>query len=115
MVYARFATVNGVRTRVFDQLPLERQRVIFFSLSWTIVHPIDEASPLYGVTATELCETEAEFLVLLSGTDDIFSQTVHTRSSYTCNEVLWARGSRTSSVAYRGRRGPHRPQATERH
>ena len=96
VVYARFATVNGVRTRVFDQLPLERQRVIFFSLSWTIVHPIDEASPLYGVTATELCETEAEFLVLLSGTDDIFSQTVHTRSSYTCNEVLW--GARFTNI-----------------
>jgi len=96
VVYARFATVNGVRTRVFDQLPLERQRVIFFSLSWTIVHPIDEASPLYGVTAEELCATEAEFLVLLTGTDDIFSQTVHTRSSYTCSEVLW--GARFTNI-----------------
>ncbi len=89
VIYARFAMVDGVRTRVFDELVLERKRVVFFSLSWTVVHPIDESSPLYRVTAEELDASQAEFLILLAGTDDVFSQMVHTRSSYTWEEIRW--------------------------
>ncbi len=88
---ARFEIVNGVRTRTFNLLPLERNSVVFFSLSWTIVHPIDETSPLRGVTREELLKSEAEFLVLLSGTDETFFQTVTIRGSYTAAEVAWGR------------------------
>lgn len=88
---ARFDTVGGVRTRVFTQLALERTSVVFFSLSWTIVHPIDAASPLWGVTPEELVRSEAEFLILLSGTDETFFQTVTARGSYTADEVKWGR------------------------
>ena len=88
---ARFEIVNGVRTRTFKLLPLERNGVVFFSLSWTIVHPIDETSPLRGVTREELLRSEAEFLILLSGIDETFFQTVTTRGSYTAAEVAWGR------------------------
>jgi inward rectifier potassium channel len=93
---ARFETVNGVRTRTFNQLALERTRVVFFSLSWTIVHPIDERSPLWGVTPDGLKESEAEFLILLSGTDETFFQTVTMRGSYTAAEVAW--GQRFTNI-----------------
>jgi inward rectifier potassium channel len=86
---ARFEIVNGVRTRTFTQLALERTRVIFFSLSWTIVHPITSDSPLWGVTHDDLVASEAEFLILLSGTDETFFQTVSTRGSYVANEIRW--------------------------
>jgi inward rectifier potassium channel len=76
-------------SRVYDQLSLERTRVVFFPLSWTIVHPIDEKSPMWGMTADELAESDAEFLVLLSGTDETFSQTVHARTSYKPREIAW--------------------------
>lgn len=89
VIYARFETVNGVRTRMFDELALERKRVVFFALAWTIVHAIDETSPLYGHTAVDLMAAEAEFLVLLSGTQDTFSQTIQTRSSFAAREVAW--------------------------
>ncbi len=75
--------------REFKQLSLERDVVPFFPLSWTIVHPIDENSPLWAVTEAQLLEQEAEFLILLQGIDETFSQTVHTRSSYKAHEVDW--------------------------
>src|SRR5262249_35373025 len=68
---------------------LERDGVVFFPLSWTIVHPIDEESPFYGMSDEDLRATKGEFLVLLTGFDETFSQTVHTRSSYMAEEVVW--------------------------
>jgi inward rectifier potassium channel len=82
--------------RVFLGLTLERERVAFFPLSWTIVHPIDSASPLFGLTADELREREGEFLILLNGFDETFSQTVHTRSSYKPDEIIW--GAKFQSI-----------------
>jgi inward rectifier potassium channel len=75
--------------REFLPLKLERERVSFFPLAWTIVHPIDDFSPLRGMTEEMLCTGDAEFLILLNGFDETFSQTVHTRSSYTGDEVVW--------------------------
>jgi inward rectifier potassium channel len=82
-----FSRMEG-DVRRYDQLALERTRVVFFPLSWTIVHPIDETSPLYGMTRDDLVAKDAEFLVLLSGTDETFSQTVHARTSYKPPEIV---------------------------
>jgi inward rectifier potassium channel len=75
--------------REFVSLELERERVEFFPLAWTIVHPIDERSPLFDWTEEDLEECDAEFLILLNGFDETFSQTVHSRSSYKVSEVVW--------------------------
>jgi inward rectifier potassium channel len=80
---------RGGLVRRYSLLPLERNKVTFFPLSWTIVHPIDESSPLAGKTADDLESAEAEILVLLSGIDETFAQTVHTRSSYRADEIRW--------------------------
>jgi len=80
---------QGAQSREFYPLRLEREKVVFFPLSWTIVHAIDEQSPLWGVTPEKLVGCEAEFLILLTGIDETFSQTVHARSSYKGDEVLW--------------------------
>jgi inward rectifier potassium channel len=63
--------------------------VVFLPLTWTVVHPIDEASPLHGETVESLREAQAEFLVLLKAFDEIFSTIVQTRVSYTMDEVVW--------------------------
>ncbi|MGB5660658.1 MAG: ion channel [Thermoanaerobaculia bacterium] len=89
VVFSRLDGTGGKIRRVFDNLDLERRRVSFFPLSWTVVHPIDEASPLYGSSRRDLLEGDAEFLVLLTGMDETFSQMVHSRSSYKADEVLW--------------------------
>ena len=82
VILAWFVERDGRRQREFVDLALERSRVSFFPLSWTIVHPIDENSPLVGQGPEELERAEAEFLVLLSGIDETFSQVVHARTSY---------------------------------
>ena len=80
---------RGGTVRRYWPLPLERNKVTFFPLSWTIVHPIDGASPLAGMTTGELEQAEAEILVLLSGIDEASEQTVHARSSYRAEEIVW--------------------------
>jgi inward rectifier potassium channel len=80
---------RGGTVRRYLPLPIERNKVVFFPLSWTVVHPIDEGSPLAGATPEELERTQAEILVLLSGIDETFEQTIHARSSYRANEIVW--------------------------
>jgi inward rectifier potassium channel len=76
--------------REFIPLKLERDSVAFFPLSWTIVHPIDANSPLRSYRGPEdLINCDSEFIVLLNGFDETFSQQVHTRSSYKGEEVVW--------------------------
>lgn len=88
-LFARFEEVDGRSLRRFYPLRLERDRVVFLPLSWTIVHPIDETSPLYGMSAEDLRKCRGEILVLLTGFDETFSQTVNARSSYLPEEVVW--------------------------
>jgi len=80
---------GGKFTRQFHRLELERSFILFFPLNWTIVHPIDEKSPLYGITREKLKSMEAEILIMIKGFDDTFSQTVHSRYSYKCSEIVW--------------------------
>lgn len=82
-------SVDGELKRNFKILNLERENVIFFPLTWTVVHPIDQDSPLYGKTAAELKDLQAELMILIKGFDDTFSQTVHARYSYRYDEVKW--------------------------
>ncbi len=75
--------------RDFHVLRLERSGIYFFPLTWTIVHPIDEKSPLFGKTAEDLKRLQAEVLILIKGFDETFSQIVQSRYSYTYDEVKW--------------------------
>jgi len=86
---AMYPDGRGGTVRRYMPLPLERNRVVFFPLSWTIVHPIDGESPLAERSAEDLVGAEAEILVLLSGIDETFEQTVHARSSYRADEIVW--------------------------
>ena len=90
-----FSRIEGASRR-YDELALERSRVTFFPLSWTVVHPIDDSSPLRGVTHDELAAKDAEFMILITGNDETFSQTVHARSSYKPEEIAY--GHRFVSV-----------------
>lgn len=89
VLLTRFEDNEGSSQRKYYSLTLERDRVSFFPAAWTVVHPIDNASPLYGWTREELAASAAEFLILLTATDDTFSTTVQSRSSYTAEEVDW--------------------------
>jgi len=91
---------NGKPFRNFYQLPLERTKVSFFPAAWTVVHPIDETSPLRGATRDSLLADDAEFIVLLTGYDETFAAIVHTRTSYKPHEIVW--GARFADVFNHG-------------
>jgi inward rectifier potassium channel len=88
VLLSRFEEIDGVYTRQYYPLPLEREKVVFLPLTWTVVHPIDEASPLHGETKESMRRSQSEFLVLLSAFDEIFSTIVQTRTSYTPDELI---------------------------
>ena len=83
-------SADGDKKRTFRKLPLEREGVNFLALTWTIVHPIDESSPLHGKTAEDLERLQAEFVIVVRGFDDTFSQTVNARYSYRYDEMIWS-------------------------
>lgn len=85
-------TVEGAgpdRKRTYQLLTLERESVNFFPLTWTVVHPIVEGSPLHGKAPAELEKLQAEVLIHIEGYDDTFSHTVHARYSYRYDEIEW--------------------------
>ena len=72
----------------FYSLPLERNRVDSLPMNWTVVHPINEESPIYGFTVEDYKISDAEIYVLVRGFDDVFSNTVLQRTSYTHHEIM---------------------------
>ncbi|MBC5864593.1 ion channel [Flavobacterium turcicum] len=80
---------NGAMTNRFFALDLELDRINVLSLSWTLVHPITPESPLYGLSNQDFASINGEFIVHLTAFDDMFSNTVATRTSYTFDEVVY--------------------------
>ncbi len=73
----------------FYTLNLERETITFFPSNWTIVHPIDENSPLFGLSKDEIETAQPEFLVILNGFDETFDQNIFERTSYSHKDLVW--------------------------
>ncbi|MBK9337722.1 MAG: hypothetical protein IPM98_14625 [Lewinellaceae bacterium] len=54
-----------------------------------MVHAINDKSPLWGLSQQELQDSNAEFMVLVKGTDEANQQVVHARRSYTGEEIVF--------------------------
>lgn len=89
VIFSYNEQVDGKIVRKFFPLKLERSKASILTLSWTVVHPLDEDSPLSHVSPDELKATNANFAVLMKAYDDTFSQTVHSRTSYQYDELIW--------------------------
>jgi inward rectifier potassium channel len=89
VLLSRFEDIDGNRTRRYYPLSLERPSVVFLPLTWTVVHPINESSPLFQATQQSLRESQSELLVLLSAFDETFSTIVQTRTSFIPDEILF--------------------------
>jgi inward rectifier potassium channel len=80
---------NGTKVRRFFNLPLEISRINSLALSWTLVHLMDEESPLYQLTYEDFQDSEMELLLHIKGFDDHFSNIVQQRTSYTVSEIVY--------------------------
>lgn len=78
---------NGIHVNRFYQLELEFSTVNSLTLSWTIVHPITEKSPLYNFTKNDFENIKGEILVFIKAFDDMFSNIVVAKTSYVFGEV----------------------------
>jgi inward rectifier potassium channel len=96
-------TAEGEHIRRFHELRLRHARTPIFTLPWTLIHPIDDESPLADETEEGMRTGEIEIVALLTGIDDVFSQPVHARRSYVASEIRW--NARLLDVLERGPRG----------
>jgi inward rectifier potassium channel len=87
---------NEKEVRKFETLKLELSKLSILSMTWTLVHPIDDNSPLKTLTLTEMEKKKIECMIILKGFDESFSQTVHSRTSYRYNEIIY--GAKFNSV-----------------
>ena len=103
IVLSYTSEVNGQVKRNFPTLKLELTHINLLSMSWTLVHPIDEESPVYGWTQEDFEKNQVEFLVLIKAYEETFAQTVHARSSYRWNELVY--GAKFDSIILPGPNG----------
>ncbi|PAW93948.1 ion transporter [Mucilaginibacter sp. MD40] len=89
VIFSYNKVIDGKPIRQFFPLELERRNVSMLTLNWTVVHPLNDSSPLAKMSRKELEETDASFAVLLSAFDDTFSQTVHSRTAYQTSDMVW--------------------------
>ena len=82
-------TVEGTRFVGFLPMRLLRSENPALSLSWTLFHPIDEASPLFGRSAEQLIADDVNLVISISGIDETSSQSVHSRHVYAADEINW--------------------------
>jgi inward rectifier potassium channel len=78
---------NGKANYQYYNLPLERSRVESLPMNWTVVHEINDESPLSGFSVEDMKEADVEIYVLVRGFNDVYSNTVLQRTSYTYNEI----------------------------
>jgi inward rectifier potassium channel len=97
-------SAEGQYLRRYHELKLLRNENPVFVLSWTLFHPIDELSPLYGVSRDDLVRGEALLLLTLSGLDESSAQQLNARRSYAPDDIRWQhRYIDISSTADNGR------------
>jgi inward rectifier potassium channel len=98
-------TIEGERVRRFYDLELARTRTPLFMLTWTVIHPITEQSPLHGATRESLLASDGEIIVSVMGVDETFSQVIHARYAYLADDIVWgARFADIMSLLPDGRR-----------
>jgi inward rectifier potassium channel len=82
-------STEGRRFTRFLPVKLERSENPIFALTWTLLHVIDEASPLFGMSGEDIAASEMNFVVNISGLDETSAQMVHVRNPYPADTILY--------------------------
>jgi inward rectifier potassium channel len=80
---------EGKRMIAFERMRLLKSENPTFALSWTLFHPIDDSSPLFGKDEDTLGETEMNFVVSIVGFDEASGQIVRARDVFTAQDVCF--------------------------
>ena len=80
-------TDEKTEEKKFYNLSLERDAIMYLPTVWTIVHEIDEKSPLYNFSNQEILNLNAELFMLLQYHEESFAQNVYQIYSYDFDEL----------------------------
>lgn len=80
---------NEQMVNKFYSLDLELSEVNSLNLSWTLVHPITENSPIFGFSSEDFKSIDGELIVYVTAFDDMYSTTVSASTSYTFDEIVY--------------------------
>lgn len=75
-------TAEGYTMRRQSDIILLRENTLAFSLPWTVIHQINEKSPLFGMSLEDIVKSDVTIIVALTGIDDIYSSQVHAFHTY---------------------------------
>ncbi|CAA0234277.1 ion channel [Tenacibaculum maritimum] len=75
-------------SRNYYRFSLEREKIIYLPTTWTIVHEINEASPLFEYTNEEIGALDAELYILVKYHEESFGQQVYQISSYDFSKLI---------------------------
>jgi len=84
-------SAEGERLRRLVDMKLTRNQTPLFALSWTLFHPIDSTSPIYGVTPEDIQKSGWEVIVTFVGLDQDMGQTIAAHSTYRGEHIIRAR------------------------
>ncbi len=74
--------------RIHD-LRLLRKRTPVFVLTWTLIHPIDERSPLRGLDAAQLTESFFRIVISVTGHDETVASSVYAGREYAAEDLVF--------------------------
>ena len=87
LMYSQISEEGHFFRRLYD-LQLIRSETPTFSLTWTVMHPIDEASPLNGNLERIFSQEDTRLVVTLTGLDETVAQTVHAHRYYYPRDIF---------------------------
>jgi len=80
---------EGLTMRRIYDLNLLRDSTPMLALTWLVMHPIDEKSPLYGLSKVDFDSKEIAIIATVTGLDETLSQTIHAKTTYLNKDILW--------------------------
>jgi inward rectifier potassium channel len=84
-------TREGISMRRFQELKMVREKTSLFALSWTVMHHIDETSPLHRLTQADWDLRNLELIAMLSGVDETIADRIYARHAYGPEDIVWDR------------------------
>ena len=75
-------TSEGEVFRRVHELKLVRSRLPIFALTWTLMHPIDEESPLFNYDAERLAQDDVRLFLTVEARDDVLAAAVYDMKGY---------------------------------
>jgi inward rectifier potassium channel len=86
-VLLRTTTAGGSLLHRAQELRLERAHLPIFPLFWTLMHVLDERSPLHGYDAARAIRERAQVFVLLEARDLTLATMVHDIRDYAAEDI----------------------------